>query len=132
MDLPDAHTVKTAMDAVKNGLDLFRTAIGLAKDSKELLSDPGKQAAFTKGLDEADKASRLAEVQIAQALGYHLCQCTFPPQVMLSSGRSEKGRELFMCSRCGKQEPSPQEIFSAERPLYAGSAGKRADFSDFT
>lgn len=108
MDLPDAVVVKTAIDGVKTGLELFRTAIGLTKEAKELVADGVQKDTISRSLDEAEKASRLAEAQIARALGYHLCQCTFPPQIMLSAGRHPRGIEVFKCPNCGKQEPSEQ------------------------
>ncbi len=58
-------------------------------------------------IERAEKALRAAEAQLAKELGYNLCQCTFPPQIMLSVGRHPKyGKEIFRCKNCNKQEPS--------------------------
>ena len=98
MDLSDFENLKMAFD-------LFRSAVGLAKDSAELLPDekgePVKQA-----LEKAEQASKLAEAQIAKVLGYNLCQCTFPPQIMLSKGYGEY-QEQFECPNCKKRLPPP-------------------------
>lgn len=111
MDVPDIATIKTAIDGVKTGLDLLRSVIGLTRDAKELLPDGSQKDAITRSLEEAEKASRLAEAQIAQALGYHLCKCTFPPQTMLSAGSHPlRGEAFFKCPICGKQVPSEQYL----------------------
>jgi len=34
-------------------------------------------------VEQAEKAIKSSEAALAKALGYHLCQCTFPPQIML-------------------------------------------------
>ncbi|GEM77006.1 hypothetical protein [Vibrio sagamiensis] len=49
----------------------------------------------------------MAEAQIAQALGYQLCKCTFPPQIMLSVGYRDF-EEAFECKLCGKSSQRPE------------------------
>lgn len=98
VDFPD-------LGALKSGFDLLRSAIGLVRDAKDLQHDDARQQTITQTLDQAERAAKLAEAQVAKALGYHLCQCTFPPQIMLSVGRHPNGSELFQCPYCKKQEP---------------------------
>jgi hypothetical protein len=62
-----------------------RSAIGLAKDAVAILPADKKEA-VSRGLEEADKQLRLAEASIADALGYALCRCAFPPTPMLLVG----------------------------------------------
>ena len=50
-------------------------------------------------IKEADTAFKLAESEIAQNLGYQLCRCTWPPQIMLSIEQEEHG-EKFQCPKC--------------------------------
>ncbi|MBI3813859.1 MAG: hypothetical protein HY279_05255 [Nitrospinae bacterium] len=94
--------------AVKSTLSLLKNAIGLVKDAKDLLPAGNEKTVITQTLEEAEKAAKLAEVQIAKSLGYNLCQCTFPPQIMLSIGY-EVYSERFKCPNCGK-------IFPNKRP----------------
>lgn len=94
------------LELFSQAFGLFRKAIGAVKDAKDLLPDKGQREALDKTLDEAERASRLAEAQIAKALGYHLCQCTFPPQIMLSVGYGEL-QERFECPKCGNAWPPP-------------------------
>ncbi|HHX8438270.1 TPA: hypothetical protein ACVO1K_004429 [Vibrio diabolicus] len=102
--------ITTAMQGVKVGISLLSDTIGLVKKTKDALPESQDKEAIEKSLEEAAKATKLAEAQIAQALGYKLCQCTFPPQIMLSVGYI-KYEEIFKCKLCGKSSQRP------ERPL---------------
>ena len=90
---------------VKLAIDMFKASIGLVKDAKDLLPDGTKKEAITKSLEEAERTAKLAEAQIAKSLGYHLCQCTFPPQIMLSIGY-QGTYEKFKCPGCTRIYPS--------------------------
>lgn len=102
--------IPTAIEGVKAGLALFSEAIGLAKQTKELLPESQDKEAIEQGLEQANKAAKLAESQVAQALGYKLCQCTFPPHIMLSHGYKEleyHHEEEFVCPNCKKSSIEP-------------------------
>ena len=104
------NEITEAMESVKMGLSLFGHAIGLVKQTKDLLPESQDKEAIGKSLEEADKAVKMAEAQIAQALGYHLCKCTFPPQIMLSKGYKEVNysqQEEFVCPLCNKSSIPP-------------------------
>ncbi|EOW9411513.1 TPA: hypothetical protein ACMDVO_003661 [Vibrio cholerae] len=107
--------LSSAMDSFKTGLSLLGDSIGLIKKVKDLLPDSNEKEAISKSLIEADKAAKLAESQIALALGYRLCKCTFPPQIMLSKGYKDLGyhhEEEFVCLKCNKSsiEPPSKQI----------------------
>jgi hypothetical protein len=103
----------SAMTTVKSAIDMLRGAIALPKEATALTSDGTAKKAATKDLEAADHSARVAEAEIAKAMGYQLCQRTFPPQIMLSEGRHPlSGEEVFRCSRCKKQEPSEQHFNS--------------------
>ncbi len=98
------------MEGVKLGLSLFGQAIGLVKQTNDLLPDSKDKEAIEKSLEGAGKAAKMAEAQIAQALGYELCKCTFPPQIMLSNGYKEvdySQQEEYICPLCNKSSISP-------------------------
>jgi hypothetical protein len=95
------------MDYISEYISTSRSIVGLFKDLRSLLSagQPAKQ--MGKEIETAERALKMTEAQLAKALNYHLCQCTFPPQIMLSIGRhSTHDIEMFRCPGCGKQEPS--------------------------
>ncbi len=92
-------------DELNTGLDAFRSAVGLAKNTKDLLPEGPQRDAVMEGLEKAERATQLAKAQIAQTLGFPLCRCTFPPQIMLSEGRRGSGYnrwEDYRCPECGR------------------------------
>jgi len=102
--------INSAMESVRIGVSLLGESIGLIKKTKDLLPDSDEKLVIEKSLIEAAKAAKLAESQIAQALGYKLCQCTFPPQIMLSKGYTERQlyhEEEFVCPKCNKSSIAP-------------------------
>ncbi len=62
---------------------------GETGDTKRLIDE---------ALDQADKATKIAEAEVAQALGYALCKCGFSPTPMRTVGyrmaRGGSTREL--------------------------------------
>jgi hypothetical protein len=102
--------ISTAMESVRVGVSLLGESIGLINKTKDLLPDSSDKEVIERSLAEATKASKLAESQIAMALGYKLCQCTFPPQIMLSQGYKEleyNHEEEFICPKCNKSSIEP-------------------------
>ena len=71
---------------IKSGFDLVRTALGLVRDVHQTFPPGEKMETVERTLAEADRQLRLGEAQIAQALGYSLCRCEFPPIPMLAVG----------------------------------------------
>jgi hypothetical protein len=77
--MPDPLTVVARISAMKTTFDLFRSAIGLVKDAKELLPTDSKNvAAITAALDAAEAFSKIAEAEVAKAIGFELCKCQLP------------------------------------------------------
>jgi len=109
----DGATVTSALAGIKNGMDTVRSVLELIKDAKNILPDTTRQT-IIESLERADREIKLGEVQIAQVLGYHLCHCTFPPQIMLSVGLNARGHERFQCPRCKKLEPPDQAAAKTE------------------
>lgn len=85
------------IEAFKSAIDLGAKALSLVKNAKDLLPNSPQKQAADKTLDEAEKAFRIAESQAAKELGYNLCQCTWPPQIMLFTGK----KYHFKCPKCG-------------------------------
>ena len=82
----DADSIAAGVSLAKVGFDTLRTALGLVKDVQEALPSGEKKEVAGRTLQEADKQLRLAEAEIANALGYSLCRCEFPPTPMLQVG----------------------------------------------
>lgn len=89
----------------KVGFDLLRTAIGAVGDARDLLPKGKKRDAVTQTLEEAAKAAQIAEATVAQALGYELCRCEFPPTPMLRVGHrmlvgTTVHKDVDECPKC--------------------------------
>jgi hypothetical protein len=82
----DLTQIAGAVAGAKTGFDMLRAAIGLVRDVQGVLPEGEKKDVVGRTLAEADKQVALAEAQIAQALGYPLCRCQFPPIPMLKVG----------------------------------------------
>jgi hypothetical protein len=54
-----------------------------------------------KELLQIEEKLQIAEAQIAKGLGYELCKCTWPPQIMVHAGDVNYG-ERFRCPACGR------------------------------
>ncbi len=96
----------SAIEAITEGFNFLATAITLLKRAKDVLPDGEQKYSVEQSLREAEMNSKLAEAQIAQAIRYQLCSCTFPPQIMLSRGYRQN-REYFLCRNCGNTWPPP-------------------------
>jgi hypothetical protein len=105
----DLAAITAGLAAAKSGFETLRTALGLVKDAQGMLPAGERKDAVARTLEEADKQVRLAEAQIAQALGYKLCRCAFPPTPMLAVGYTPGlVREVVHeCPRCRENDASP-------------------------
>ena len=86
-------------------LSAAATALGLFKNIRaELPEGPLADEAGLQ-IQAAEKALGESKAKMAQALGYRLCHCTFPPEPMLSVGyhQTHGHEEVFRCPRCEKQ-----------------------------
>lgn len=102
------------IEAITSGLAAIKAVIGILKEAKDWLPKDTEKLSMERKIQEAETSLQLAEGQAAQALGYQLHRCTFPPQIMLSAGHSEepdmKGIEIFRCPNCGECSPSESEL----------------------
>jgi len=90
MNLPDIATA----------LSLGKSALDILKQLKDLLPDgPKKEEAIAK-LEQAEKDLQTAQARTAKDLGYQLCECTFPPQIVLLKDGEKR------CSLCGESYSS--------------------------
>jgi hypothetical protein len=110
--MPDPITIVSAAGALKSTFDALRSAMGLLKDAKDLLpSGDQREKAISQALVTAESSSKIAEAEIAKALGYELCKCAFPPTIMLTVGRhNERSRHngpVYECPKCGDNTAGP-------------------------
>ena len=103
--MSDLSPFADAFAAVRSAFELWRMAIGAARETVDLLPDAEEKQAAGRALEEAVQASEVAEAQLAQALGYELCRCQFPPTPMLQVGyRMPLGdrdvEQIYECPLC--------------------------------
>lgn len=115
------------LDQINEYVTASRDVIGLFKDFRSAL--PKGQSAEDVGrqIEAAERALRASEAQLAKGLGYELCQCTFPPQIMLSQGYHPRHQdmEFFSCPACGKQSPSEEKFNQLDRAKERNERGPR-------
>jgi hypothetical protein len=78
--------------------ELLNRALGCLKQVKELLPSGSQKQDIERTLADAERSLQLAAAKEADSLGYHLCRCDFPPQIMLQNGAKPK------CAKCGREE----------------------------
>ena len=107
MDLGNPQDWAQGAGAFKAVVEAFANVYKLIKDARSAGNkpSPAEDAAIDRALGEAEKASKVAEAQIAKALGYQLCHCTFPPTAMLTVGRAlvwpGPAGPVYECPKCG-------------------------------
>lgn len=96
---------------VKAAFDYLREGLRAIKEVKDVLPDRAKKDVIAEKITAAEDATRRAELEFPKSWGYHLYQCTFPPQIMLSIGFDEGKRERFQCPNCKKIQPQMDKPF---------------------
>ena len=101
--------------AITSALQLGKEAVGFLKQVKDLLPTDSRRQEAERILEEAERSLEMAEAQVAKELGYRLCKCSWPPQIMLSKGFKEYN-EVFECSACGGTfPPATPELSNTSR-----------------
>jgi len=89
----------------------LKGVFGLLNKAKDLLPESPKKTEITVKIEEAEESLKISETEAAKALGYNLCQCTFPPQIMLFL----KDKNVYRCPECGHELLA--ELFFGSSPL---------------
>lgn len=84
------------LEELKAGLEMAASALSILRQARDSLPESPEKDLSSLEIKAAERQLALAESQIAQSLGYELCQCTFPPQIMLYD---PKKQDLF-CPVC--------------------------------
>jgi hypothetical protein len=88
------HEVTPFLAAAKTAIEVIKAAI-------TLLPKGSKSEEAQEQIERAEKALKASEGAAAKALGYKICQCTFPPQIMLW----KEAERAHVCpnSTCGRK-----------------------------
>ena len=93
-----------ALSAFKEAIDALGVVLTLAKQAKDLLPEGPRKKAFDVSVEQAERQLRIAEAQAATALGYDICQCEWPPSIMLW----DKAARVSRCPKCGDERSPPR------------------------
>jgi len=115
MPIDDPATWAQGLGALKTAFDSVRSAISIVKDARSLGGGTQQQQqAIDQALTVANSSTAIAEAQIAQAFGYELCRCDFPPTPMrtvgyfqVNGGNHKMGDPVYECPKCGRTNAGP-------------------------
>jgi hypothetical protein len=110
------------LEAFTKGLTTLKEAISLIHEANDQLPEGEPRHSIQQKIAEAERAIQVGHAAMGESLGFQLCHCTWPPQVMTSNAYSEETRvEQFTCPNCGKTlslsgRPTPGSAVKAFDP----------------
>ena len=87
-----------------------KSAVSLLKEIRNLIPNAGQQSEISERILQVEKDLELAESTTAKELGYDLCQCTFPPQIMLY----QKDIKSTVCPICSHSKSKGTTVAFSE------------------
>lgn len=85
------------MDEVSEFLADAGQFLSVFKQAKDLLPESKEKDEAAQALETAESSFKVAEAQLAQSMGFELCQCSWPPHIMLYRQELDE----YHCSECG-------------------------------
>jgi hypothetical protein len=106
-DVFDPNTIGQWINDIKGTVGLVREGL------RFLPKGPEREKAEEK-IIQAEEALNRSEANLAKGLGYHLCKCTFPPQIMLW----DEKQKAHICPRpeCGHRYGAEQDGDASGEP----------------
>ena len=96
------------VEAYTKGMTAVQGALDGLKAARDKLPEGKDKEAVVKKIEEVEHAILHAKAELGESLGFVLCQCTWPAQVMVPVAPSENAeRDLLKCPNCGKQLSRP-------------------------
>ena len=105
--MADRTAITEGIALFKSGMEGIRSAFGIWRDMRGAIPEGSQRDEVTRALEQLEQQFKIAEAQIAEGLGYTLCECVFPPTPMLTVGwmngnsTTVSGRAVHRCPRCG-------------------------------
>lgn len=85
------------MDEINEFLSAASQFLNVFKQAKDLLPDSKEKIDATEALRKAESSFRVAEAKLAQSMGFELCQCSWPPSIMVFKHELDE----YHCNECG-------------------------------
>ncbi len=91
------------LEAFTKGLTTLKEAIVLVHSANDQLPAGEPRKAIQQKIEDAERTIQVGHAAMGQSLGFQLCHCTWPSQVMATSHYSNETKvEQFTCPKCGK------------------------------
>ncbi len=87
-------------------LKIAKSAIELGKSTLAHLPNSKERVQAEKELEYMEKELKVVEPNLAKELGYQLCYCTYPPQIMLYNHAIGAN----ICSVCGNENTTKTTV----------------------
>ena len=71
------------IEFIQPSLTAISTVLSIVKEGKSLAPESPEAKELTSQLKPLEENLKKLEAEVAERLGYELCKCTFPPQIML-------------------------------------------------
>src|ERR1700722_8657901 len=88
---------------VKGWFDAAKAAFAVLNAAKDALPKGRQRDEVEAKLREAEGSMKRADAKLARELGLRLCECEFPPNVMLW----RETEKAHVCPRCGARRERP-------------------------
>lgn len=90
-----------SLKTFKEGILMIQSAVSVIRSVKDFFPKGSKSQELEDALTKAENKLKLSEATFAKDLGYPLCKCTWPPQIMISIGEVDYGQK-YKCPGCKK------------------------------
>lgn len=85
------------MDEIKECLTAAAQFLSIFKQARDLLPESKEKDKASEALIKAESSFKAAEAQLAQSMGFELCQCAWPPNIMVFKHEFDE----YYCNECG-------------------------------
>jgi hypothetical protein len=86
---------------IKGWIDVNKTLLDLYKSARDALPKSKQRDEIDEKIRAAEDIMRRSDAQFAKDLGYKLCQCEFPPRIML--WREQEKAYVCPNEACGRK-----------------------------
>lgn len=101
------------------GVKAARDALGLLNDAKNLLPTGDEKIPIIEaGLDNAERSIALAEADVAKGLGFRVCECDWPPTIMVKI--EIEGEREWHCRKCERTDDDARKIRAHNMKMRGG------------
>ncbi len=129
MPFDDPATWAQGVGALKTAIDTLRSVASMFKDLRAGGSKKEEEA-IDAALTLAASNTAIAEAKLAQAFGYELCKCEFPPVPMRTVGYHTRqmnqwnpGDPVYECPKCGYISAGPYGYARTAPPREPSGSG---------